>query len=139
MTFVRVATAALTLAAGLTALAGCTEDDGVVRSADAWAVATANPVAPPVSCIEQASIRGTAVRDDRTIDFSLDDGRLMRNRLPQVCQGLSTGRFIHRSSTERLCSTDTITLVRADGSARASCGLGSFQQITIPPRGAARR
>ena len=125
-----IATAALALAG----LVGCTADDGAVRSTDAWALATANPVAPPVSCVEKARIAGTAVRDDRTIDFSLDDGRLMRNRLPQICQGLHGSRFIQRSATERLCSTDTITLVRADGSARASCGLGSFQQITVPPR-----
>ena len=126
------------LALAAAALAGCTDDGGAVRSRDAWALSTANPVAPPVSCVEQARIAGTAVRDDRTIDFSLDDGRLLRNRLPQVCQGLSGSRFIYRSSTERLCSTDTITLVRSDGSARASCGLGSFQEIAIPPQGATR-
>ena len=123
------------VAVAVAALAGCAGDDGTVRSTDAWALATANPVAPPVSCVEKARIAGTAVRDDRTIDFSLDDGRLMRNRLPQVCQGLHGSRFIQRSATNRLCSTDTITLVRADGSARASCGLGSFQQIAVPPRG----
>ena len=118
----------------LAALTGCTGNDGAARSTDSWALATANPVAPPVSCIEKARIAGVAVRDDRTIDFSLDDGRLMRNRLPQVCESLYGSRFIYRSSTDRLCSTDTITLVRADGSARASCGLGSFQQIAVPPR-----
>ena len=123
------------VAVAVAALAGCAGDDGTARSTDAWALATANPVAPPVSCVEKARIAGTAVRDDRTIDFSLDDGRLMRNRLPQICQGLHGSRFIQRSATDRLCSTDTITLVRADGSARASCGLGSFQQIAVPPRG----
>ncbi len=129
---------AATAALALAALAGCTGDGGAVRSTDSWALATANPVAPPVSCIEKARIAGTAVRDDRTVDFSLDDGRLMRNRLPQVCQGLHGSRFIYRSSTDRLCSTDTITLVRGDGSARAGCGLGSFQQIAIPARAATR-
>ena len=132
---VSIAAAAIALAA----LAGCTGDDGAVRSSDAWALATANPVAPPASCIEKGRIAGVAVRDDRTIDFSLDDGRLMRNRLPQVCESLYGSRFIYRSSTDRLCSTDTITLVRADGSARASCGLGSFQQIAVPPTAAPRR
>ena len=129
----RVSIGAATFA--LAALAGCTGNDGSVRSTDSWALATANPVAPPVSCIEKARIAGVAVRDDRTVDFSLDDGRLMRNRLPQVCQSLYGSRFIYRSSTDRLCSTDTVTLVRADGSARASCGLGSFQQVAVPPRG----
>jgi len=126
-------------AATLLALAGCTGDDGAVRSADSWAVATANPVAPPVSCIEQAEIRGTVVRDSRTIDFATQDGRLMRNRLPQTCAGLTGSRFIYRTSTDRLCSTDTITLVRPDGRAGASCGLGTFQEIVVPPQGAARR
>jgi hypothetical protein len=130
-----IASAAFAVAA----LAGCTGNDGATRSTDSWALATANPVAPPVSCIEKARIAGVAVRDDRTIDFSLDDGRLMRNRLPQVCQSLYGSRFIYRSSTDRLCSTDTITLVRADGGARASCGLGSFQEIAVPPRAPARR
>ena len=123
------------IAVALAALTGCTGNDGAARSTDSWALTTANPVAPPVSCIEKARIAGVAVRDDRTVDFSLDDGRLMRNRLPQVCQGLYGSRFIYRSSTDRLCSTDTVTLVRADGTARASCGLGSFQQIAIPPHG----
>ena len=126
-----IASAAFALAA----LAGCTGNDGSVRSTDSWALATANPVAPPVRCIEKARIAGVAVRDDRTVDFSLDDGRLMRNRLPQDCESLYGTRFIYRSSTDRLCSTDTITLLRADGSARASSGLGSFQQIAVPPRG----
>lgn len=133
----RVWVAAASIA--VSALAGCTGDDGAVRSTDSWALATANPVAPAVSCIEKSRIAGVAVRDDRTVDFSLDDGRLMRNRMPQVCQSLYGSRFIYRSSTDRLCSTDTITLVRSDGSARASCGLGSFQQIEVPPRAAARR
>ncbi|MDB5667616.1 MAG: hypothetical protein JWL74_566 [Alphaproteobacteria bacterium] len=118
----------------LPALVSCTGSDGPARSADSWALATANPVAPPVSFVEKARIAAVAVRDDRTIDFSLDDGGLMRNRLPQVCQSLNGSRFIYRSSTDRLCSTDTITLVRADGSAGASCGLGSFQQVVVPTR-----
>ena len=125
-------------AVALAALTGCTGNDGTARSTDSWALTTANPVAPPVSCIDKARIAGVAVRDDRTVDFSLDDGRLMRNRLPQVCESLYGSRFIYRSSTDRLCSTDTITLVRADGSARSSCGLGSFQQIAIPPQARTR-
>ncbi len=122
-------------AACAAALAGCTEADSGSAHIDAWALASATPVAPPVDCIEQSRIRGHAVRDDRTIDFSLDDGGLVRNRLPYSCAGLlRTTRFTFRTALPRLCSTDLITLVRSDGSAGGNCGLGLFQPIAIPPR-----
>ena len=120
------------VALAITACAG--EDQGGVRSADAWAVATADPLGPPVSCVEKGRIRGTAVRDDRTVDFQMDDGQLMRNRLPNSCPGLVRSRFVYRTALERLCSTDAITLVQADGRAGDSCGLGVFQPIAIPAR-----
>ena len=127
-------------AASACALVGCTDNDaGGVRSADAWAVATADPLGPPVSCIEKGSIQGTAVRDDRTIDFQLESGQLVRNRLPNACPGLVRSRFVYRTALERLCSTDVITLVQPDGRAGGSCGLGVFQPIAIPPRQAAIR
>ena len=122
------------------ALAGCSADDaGGVRSADAWAVATADPLGPPVSCIEKSRITGTAVRDDRTVDFQIDGGGLVRNRLPNACPGLMRSRFVYRTSLERLCSTDAITLVQADGRAGDTCGLGVFQPIAVPPRHGALR
>lgn len=137
----RISTAAFALAAAAAMLAGCTDDsgmDGIPRAAP-WPVTAANPVGPPVECIEQAGVRGTVIRDDRTIDFSMEDGRLLRNRLPFACPGLApTSRFTYRTALPRLCSTDQITLIRNDGRARGNCGLGAFQPIAIPPVQGAR-
>jgi hypothetical protein len=121
-------------AAFVLGLAGCMDEDrGGVRSADTWAVATANPLGPPTSCVEKGRIRGTAVRDDRTIDFQMDDGQLLRNRLTNACAGLiRSPRFVYRTGLERVCSTDIITLVDAQGRPSGSCGLGQFQPIAIP-------
>jgi hypothetical protein len=125
------------LAAAALALTGCTDgsDDPRVTQTAAWSLMAANPLGPPVDCIEQAEIRGHAVRDSRTIDFSMEDGRLLRTRLPFACPGLTrTSRFTYKTALPRLCSVDQITLIRPDGSAGGNCGLGSFQPIAIPAR-----
>jgi hypothetical protein len=136
----RLITVAATALASLLALAGCTGGDrSTARSANAWALDAANPVGPPVDCVDRSRIRGHQARDDRTIDFSMTDGRLLRNRLPYGCPGLMRdNRFLYRSSTGRLCSTDTITLLDARAEPGASCGLGRFQEIALPPRPPAR-
>jgi hypothetical protein len=119
------------------ALAGCAQDSAEqgMSGANAWALAAANPLGPPVNCVEQGQIRGHSARDDRTIDFQMADGRLLRNRLPYACAGLMrTNRFTYRTALSRLCSVDIITLIEPDGSAGGSCGLGTFQPIALPPR-----
>jgi hypothetical protein len=128
----RIAIIAATLAM---ALAGCTDEDidHVARPTD-WQIGAAAPSGPPVDCIDRSRIRGTSVRDDRTIDYSLDDGSLLRNRLPFACPSLSArSRFTYRTALPRLCSTDQITLADEQGQAAASCGLGRFQPIVVPP------
>lgn len=123
--------------------AACTDElDGQQRigRADAWALTAASPLGPPVSCVEQARIRGHAVRDARTVDFAMDDGSLLRNRLPFACPGLLQGtRIAYRTALPRLCSTDTIVLADAEGDAAGNCGLGQFQPIAIPQQPPARR
>jgi len=135
---VRKIIAAALAAAPALLLAGCTDEDDrrpQVRDTAYWALAAATPLGPPVHCIEQRRIRGHAVRDDRTIDFSLDDGSLMRNRLPYACGGLmGANRFTYRTALPRLCSTDVITLVLPTGTGGGNCGLGMFQPIAVPPR-----
>jgi hypothetical protein len=119
------------------ALAACTDDraDRPLREANAWSLSTATPLGPPVSCIQQARVTGRTPRDDRTIDFQLDDGSVMRNRLPYSCPGLlRTTRFTYRTALDRLCSVDIITLVQPDGTPGPSCGLGLFQPVAVPPR-----
>ena len=118
--------------------AACTDElDGQQRigRADAWALTAASPSGPPVSCVDQARIRGHAVRDARTIDFTMDDGSLLRNRLPFGCPALLSGaRITYRTALPRLCSTDTIVLATPDSDRAAVCGLGQFQPIAVPPQ-----
>ena len=134
-TIIAAAASAMALGAGL---AACTDQDDrrpEVRDGAVWALAAATPLGPPVHCIEQGRIRAYAVRDDRTIDFTLEDGSLLRNRLPYACAGLlRANRFTYRTALPRLCSTDVLTLVLPTGAAGGNCGLGSFQPIAVPQR-----
>ncbi len=127
----------ITAAALALALAGCTQDREPARVRDAayWALSAASPLGPPIDCIEQGRIRGHAVRDDRTIDFTLEDGSLLRNRLPYACPGLrQASRFAYRTALARVCSTDAITLILPTGAGGGNCGLGVFQPVSIPNR-----
>ena len=135
-----VLAAALPFAASL-ALAACTDPELEPAGAtDAWSVATATVSGPPVSCIAREEISGTRILDARTIDFAMSDGRTLRNRLPNICPRLTRdGRFVYRTALGRICSTDLITLVQADGEAGQSCGLGLFQPVVAPPRLPPRR
>jgi hypothetical protein len=134
---VRTIIAAAVAAAPVVLLAGCTQDQvrPEVRDTAYWALSAATPLGPPIHCVEQERIRGHAVRDDRTIDFTLDDGSLLRNRLPYACSGLMrANRFTYRTALPRICSTDVITLVLPTGAGGGNCGLGMFQSVSIPPR-----
>jgi len=123
------------------AAAGADELDGQQRigRADAWALSAASPSGPPVSCIDQSGIRGHAVRDARTVDFTMDDGTLLRNRLPFACPALLNGpRITYRTALPRLCSTDTLVLTTAGSDRSDVCGLGQFQPVVVPPQAASR-
>jgi len=80
-------------------------------------------------CIGLAAIRHTRVVDDSTIDFTMRDGRVLRNTLPQACPSLGVEKaFTYSTSLSQLCSTDIVSVVLQGGGPRlgASCGLGSF-------------
>ena len=107
------------------------------------ATATAKPVPPatpggkPIDCIYLQDIRETRVRDDSTIDFYLNGGRTYRNTLPYKCSGLGFEQgFAYKTSINRLCAVDTITVIQQGGglSRGPTCGLGKFQPITGLPR-----
>ena len=93
--------------------------------------ATAAPPAhAPRSCVPINQIRSTSVADDRTIDFHMSGGAVLRNRLAQSCPGLGfERRFSYRTSLSQLCSLDIITVLDSNGRPGASCGLGSFAPI----------
>ena len=86
--------------------------------------------AAPQDCVPLNQIRSTNVIDDRTIDFHMSGGVVLRNRLPQACSGLGfERRFSYRTSLSRLCSVDIITVLDSNGRRGASCGLGSFVPV----------
>ena len=73
------------------------------------------------------------VIDDRTIDFHLRDGSVIRNALPNSCPSLGFEKaFTYSTSLSQLCSTDIITVIHTGGGPRtgASCGLGKFAAAT---------
>jgi hypothetical protein len=95
----------------------------------------ARSVGAPESCVQIRSIRETRVRDDRTIDFHMLNGRVYRNSLPNNCPSLGSERaFSYSTSLSQLCSVDIITVIYQGGGPMrgASCGLGVFQQIEQP-------
>ncbi|MEM8697258.1 MAG: hypothetical protein AAGE05_14645 [Pseudomonadota bacterium] len=97
----------------------------------------ARSVGTAENCISLNRIRNTRVHDDRTIDFHMSGGNIYRNTLPNECNGLGFEEsFSYRTSLNRLCSTDIITVIRAGGSISGpSCGLGQFEPIELPERG----
>jgi hypothetical protein len=94
------------------------------------------PAGPAENCIQLRSIRNTRVRDDRTIDFYMNGGKVYRNSLPYACPGLGfEERLAYATSLSQLCSVDIITVLRTPPVPQgASCGLGKFQPITGAPK-----
>ena len=108
----------------------------------ATASVAARPKGPPaatpdgkaVDCVQLSQIRETRVRDDRTIDFIMNNRKVYRNTLPYSCPDLGMREgFSYKTSLNKLCSIDTITVLRHTGglSRGASCGLGPFQPVTL--------
>jgi hypothetical protein len=96
-------------------------------------VPAATPAGDPVDCLRLTDIRDTKVRDDRTIDFITTGKKVYRNTLDYPCPQLGfEQRFAHKTSTNDLCSLDTITVLTSPGlSQGATCGLGKFQPVTL--------
>ncbi len=124
-----------------------TADSASVRKAPRKAprkppVAATTPVATPtgakpIGCVLLQSIRETRVVDDKTIDFYMRDGRVLRNNLPGSCPQLGFERaFSYSTSINQLCNVDIITVIQQSAGIRrgASCGLGMFMPITPPAR-----
>lgn len=91
------------------------------------------PVGKPISCITPSFIDHSNVVDNQTIDFTMLNGDVYRNKLPYKCPGLkSEDRYAYKLSTNNLCSVDIITVLQNFGNTLgmgASCGLGTFQKM----------
>ena len=126
----------LLAAATLACLAGCTGPGDLTarQQANRHALEGAREIGPPEDCVLRRNVRHTVVLDDRTIDFHLAGGRILRNRLPHACPGLAfDDSFSYRTSLDRLCAVDTIT-VRTSTGPGPTCGLGRFQPVEIARR-----
>ena len=101
------------------------------EAANQAALADARPVGAPVDCITLINVSHSRVLGDGVIDFHMRGGTVYRNALPQSCPGLGfEERFTYRTSIGRLCSVDTITVLRGSGLPEGpTCALGSFQPI----------
>lgn len=113
----------LTTAFAALALAACSTPEAPVEPAPAPQAESGE------RCVGLAAIRSTKVVDDSTIDFTMRDGRILRNTLPHACPSLGFEEaFTYSTSLSQLCSTDIITVVLQGGGPRlgASCGLGPF-------------
>lgn len=79
------------------------------------------------SCVLTRAIDQTDIIDDRTIIFEMRGGDYYLNNLAHECRGLRFARgFAYSVTTGRLCSVDSITVLRRGN----SCGLGTFYPIT---------
>ncbi len=120
----------------LAALAGSALAPAAARPLKPEQEAKIQPAGEPVNCIEPSRIRETRVRDDKTIDFYMQNRQVYRNTLPQSCPELGfEERFGYTTSINQLCSVDIIHVLHSSPPLRgASCGLGKFQPITGAPR-----
>lgn len=98
-------------------------------------VPAAEVVGEPVTCINLSQIRNSTVRDDRTIDFIMNGGKVYRNELPGQCGSLGFDRaFTYSTSLTQLCNVDIITVLQNVGGGLnrgASCGLGLFTPVKL--------
>lgn len=129
--------------AGAAVFSGCTASaPGPSQSASqsSPAAPTADPGPPvkvvgaPVKCVPIQSIREARVLSDSVIDFHMNGGQVLRNRLPNGgCPQLGFERaFTYSTSLSQLCNVDIITVIRNGGISRgASCGLGDFTPIAL--------
>lgn len=90
----------------------------------------------PHDCLILSNIRQTTVIDDRTILFYMRGGKkeVFRNYLPHECPNLGReGRFAYKTSINRLCNVDLITVLQQFGPGLTpgfTCRLGEFYPMT---------
>ena len=100
------------------------------------AVPAATTAGEPVDCVPLRNIRETRVRDDRTIDFVMRNGKVYRNDLGIACPRLGfERRFLFKTTIGSVCAVDTITVLETSNlSPGPTCGLGKFQPVTLAKR-----
>lgn len=103
--------------------------------ADFEALKKYQPTGEGRRCISLNRIRTTKVLDDQTIFFRMSGKKHYVNRLKRKCPSLKREeRFMYKTSINRLCSIDIITVLDSFGRSWASCGLGEFEEIELKPK-----
>ena len=85
-------------------------------------------------CINVSRIKETHIVDDNNVLFYMRGNEVYLNELRWACRGLKRERqFSYSVRANRLCGTDTITVLQGFGSSLSpsnSCGLGQFVPIS---------
>ena len=99
------------------------------------------PDAPPETgspetefCLSLMRIDDSKILDSKHMLFTMSDNSMYLNTLPHECAGIRpSDAFTFRTSLNRLCNQDVITILRPGGHGMlpgVSCALGLFQQVT---------
>ena len=104
----------------LALLAGCTEPQPQPPQ----------QIAQNSICLKTYMIDHTSIPDDKTILFSMKDGKVWQNSLPFACPGLSfQGGFEYATSFDEVCSNaQAIRVLRQN----SECMLGAFTPYSAP-------
>lgn len=109
----------------LSGFATAAEDDALLKAMD-------NPDNAE-RCISLQQVDRTRILDDSDILFYMHGKKVYLNHLPHRCPGLkSAGTYMYRTSLNRLCNVDVITVLHRSGggfSPGSGCGLGLFYPI----------
>ena len=87
-----------------------------------------------IECVSLTRLTRTEVVDEQTILFHFRGRETLSNHLPRECPGLDDKTaFTYETSTNRLCNSDTITLLERGSQLRPgiSCRLGRFTPVAI--------
>ena len=84
------------------------------------------PRASSSLCISARNIQRTEVRDDQTILFHMRDGKVLQNRLRQICPMLKTSSYTQVLHSDQVCANQQFIHVTQTGD---TCALGDFTLV----------
>ena len=90
-------------------------------------------IGEPQKCLRQSDIGRTEAIDEKTLEYTMRDGTIYRNKLLNNCGAIrNADQFSYELSfSGRLCRADRVSALDTFGSFETfgNCGLGDFQQI----------
>lgn len=99
-------------------------------SAVGGAVAEYDTTGDVVSCIPLKQVRVSDAIADDAIIFTLNNGDVYLNKLRGTCIGLARNdRFSLKTTQNKICRGDILTVSNPVGVDMGSCGLGDFEAV----------